>query len=609
MPYTPIHNYGVIGDMNSCALVSDRGSIDWACFPRFDSPSVFAAILDDAKGGYCSLAPQGEAAATQRYVRDATVLETSYATDGGEAVVSDFMTHPPARNPVAPHEIIRVVRGVRGRVAMRLEFQPRLDYARGATTITLVRNGALAANSDSAPLGLAAGAPLVIEAAPDGGERAVAEFAVAEGEQVEFAIVYGVERLPTLRAMDCRGKMERVIRRDHASVAKLSYDGYLRDAFVRSYLTVRLLIYEPTGAIVAAPTTSLPESLGGVRNWDYRFSWLRDSAWTLGILYRIGDPHEGEAYIEWVVEHCLGTFEHMQILFGIAEDSVLAETELTHMEGYERSRPVRIGNDAAHHRQLDVFGEVALSLAVFHRYSGNLSDNGWILLERMADLASWTWRRPDRGIWEVRGPERHFVYSKVMCWVALDRAVKLAESHGFTGNVEHWREQRDAIREDVLERGWSDAKQSFVQAYDSEAIDASALLIPFLGFLPADDPRLRSTVRRVQQELADGPFVRRYRVDEADDGLEGEEGAFYILSFWLIGSLLVIGEREEALAHFETVYETASPLGLFAEMHDPASGRALGNFPQAFSHIGFVHTVRNINELLRNREYEEELQA
>ena len=410
MPYTPIHNYGVIGDMNSCALISDRGSIDWACFPRFDSPSVFAAILDDAIGGYCSLRAQGAPAATQRYVHDATVLETVHRTDGGEAVVSDFMTHPPARNPVAPHEIVRAVRGVRGSVTMRLEFQPRLNYARGATTIALVRNGALATHPESAPLALVSGAPLVIEAAPDGGERAVAEFTVGEGEHVEFVIAFGVERLPSLRALDCRGKMERVIRRDHASVAKLAYDGYLRDAFVRSYLTVRLLIYEPTGAIVAAPTTSLPESIGGVRNWDYRFSWLRDSAWTLGILYRIGDPHEGEAYIEWVVEHCLGTFEHMQILFGIAEDSVLAETELEHLEGYERSRPVRIGNGAAYHRQLDVFGEVALSLAVFHRYSGNLSDNGWILLERMADLASWTWRRPDRGIWEVRGPERHFVY-------------------------------------------------------------------------------------------------------------------------------------------------------------------------------------------------------
>lgn len=609
MPYTPIHDYGIIGDMNSCALVSGKGSIDWACFPRFDSPSVFAAILDEAKGGYCSLAAPGAVSVTQRYAPDSTVLETVHRTEEGEAVVADFMTHPPARSPVAPHEIVRIVRGVRGQTRMRLEFQPRLDYARGATAISVVRNGALAESAESAPVALVTDLPLAIEGAPDGGDRAVAEFTVAAGERVEVVVAYGVRRLPSLRAMECAGKMERVIRRDHASVAKLSYDGYLRDAFVRSYLTVRLLIYEPTGAIVAAPTTSLPESLGGVRNWDYRFSWLRDSAWTLGILYRIGDPHEGEAYIEWVVEHCLGSFEHMQILFGIAEDSVLAETELEHMEGYERSSPVRIGNDAAYHRQLDVFGEVALSLAVFHRYSGNLSDNGWILLERMADLASWTWRRPDRGIWEVRGPEQHFVYSKVMCWVALDRAVKLSESHGFTGNVEHWREQRDAIRADVLERGWSDAKQCFTQAYDSEAVDASALLIPFLGFLPADDPRLRSTVRRIQEELADGPFVRRYRVDETDDGLEGEEGAFYILSFWLIGSLLVIGETEEALAHFEKVYETASPLGLFAEMHDPATGRALGNFPQAFSHIGFVHTVRNLNELMRRHEYEEELQA
>lgn len=608
MPYIPIHDYGLIGDMNSCALVSRAGSIDWACFPRFDSPSVFAAVLGDLEGGRCSLEAAAEQSVSQRYLPDTTVLETTYTTAGGAVTVCDFMTHAAPRSPEAPHEIIRVIEGVRGAVRMRLRFQPRLDYARGETTLTRTRSGVLAQNEGHA-LGIIADLPFAIERAPDGGVQAAAEFTVAEGERVHAAICYGVERLPSIGAMDCRTKLERAIRRDRATVSKLRYEGYLRDEVVRSFLTLHLLIYEPTGAIVAAPTTSLPESLGGERNWDYRYSWLRDSAWTLGILHRLGDPHEGEAFLDWIVGQCWLGVESMQVLYGIAPESDLRETALGHLEGYRGSRPVRIGNDAAFHRQLDVFGEVALTLSVFHRYSGKLSDTAWELLSRMADLAADSWRLPDRGIWEVRGPEQHFVYSKIMCWVALDRAVKLAEEHGFQGGVARWREQRELVREEVLREGWSDAKQTFVQAYGSEVVDASALLIPFLGFLPLDDPRLRSTVRRVQQELAQGPFVRRYRVDETDDGLEGEEGAFYILSFWLIGSLLALGETQEALAHFEAVAKTASPLGLFAEMYDPALGQALGNFPQAFSHIGFIHTVRNINELMRRREYEEELLA
>ena len=608
MPYIPIHEYGLIGDMNSCALVSRRGSIDWACFPRFDSPSVFAAVLDDIKGGFCVISAAGEYTVTQRYLHDTTVLETTYETQTGTAAVYDFMTHAPARHPEAPHEIIRIIKGVHGSVPMQLVFQPRLDYARGETAFAAVSNGVLATQGDQS-LGLIAPLPLRVAAAPDGGEQATADFVVSEGETIHVAIVFGLRRLPSIRSMDCNRKMERAVRRDRASCAKLHYDGYLRDEVVRSFLTLHLLIYEPTGAIVAAPTTSLPESLGGDRNWDYRFSWLRDSAWTLGILYRIGDPHEGEAFLEWLVNQCVLGLESMQILYGIAPESELKEITLDHLAGYRNSNPVRIGNDAAFHRQLDVFGEVALSLTVFHRYTGKLSETAWGLLKRMANLAATAWRLPDRGIWEVRGPEQHFVYSKVMCWVALDRAVKIVESQGFKGDVEHWRQQRDLIHADVLENGWSESKQCFVQAYGSEAVDASALLIPFLGFLPYGDPRLRSTIRRIQEELAEGPFVRRYRIDETDDGLEGEEGSFYILSFWLIGSLLSIGEKEEALEYFDIVSKTASHLGLFAEMYDPGFGQAIGNFPQAFSHIGFIHTARNINELMREHEYEEELHA
>ncbi len=609
MPYIPIHDYGLIGDRNSCALVSREGSIDWACFPRFDSPSSFAAVLDDVKGGRCAIEVRGGRAVAQRYVPETTVLEATFESADGVAQVSDFMTHAEARNPEAPHEIIRIVTCISGSPTMRLAFQPRLDYARGETKLRRLRSGVMAEHKVG-NLGIVADLPFSIEDAEDGGQQATAEFTMSTGDTVHIAILHNPRRLPGIQTLDCRNKLLRVVRRDRASITELRYDGYLRDEVVRSYLTLRLLMYSPTGAIVAAPTTSLPEAIGGGRNWDYRFSWLRDSAWTLGILQRIGGARDGQAYLAWTVKECQMGLDSMQILYGIHSESTLTEITLDHLEGYRGSRPVRIGNDAAFHRQLDVFGEVALTLSLFHRFSGALPPHAWQLFSHMADLAAGSWRMPDRGIWEVRGQEQHFVYSKVMCWVALDRAVRIGEAHGYDGDIARWRAERDLLRDEILEQGWSEEKQSFVQAYGTEALDASALLIAFVDFLPIDDPRLRSTIRRIQQELADGPFVRRYRVDETDDGLEGEEGAFYILTFWLIGALLMIGETEEALKYFDMVSQTANHLGLFAEMYDPHTGEGLGNFPQAFSHIGFLHTARNVNAIMRrNDDYDEELQA
>ena len=584
--------------MNSCALVTRDGVIDWACFPRFDSPSCFGAILDDTKGGRFSIAPVGGPAgcyaASQRYLPETTVLETSFETASGAVVVEDFMPRAALRAPGSPHQIIRIVRGRRGSVDMRLLFQPRLDYARGATSLEPTASGVLARNGGET-VALVTGVPVAIERAPDGGEQAVGTFTVREGEVYHVVAAYGVRRAPSVRSMDCEAKLRRVIRHDHATVSKLTYDGGWRDLVVRSFLTLHLLIYDPTGAIVAAPTTSLPEAIGGPRNWDYRFSWLRDGAWTAGILFRLGDPHEGIAFVDWIVGQCWLAIDSMQILYGISPESSFAEETLDHLEGYRGSGPVRIGNDAAFHRQLDVFGEVALSLEAYHNHYGSLSENAWELLRRSADLACDLWHLPDRGIWEVREPEQHFVYSKIMCWVALDRAVRIAQTRSNDSPVERWRDEAVKLHADILANGWSEAKQCFVQAYGSETVDASALLIPFVGFLPKGDPRVRSTVKRVQQELATGPFVRRYRTDETDDGLAGGEGAFYILSFWLIGALLAIGETDDALARFEEVISTANHLGLFAEMIDPSSRTALGNFPQAFSHIGLIHTARNLS--------------
>ena len=595
MGYRHINDYGIIGDMTSCALVDIDGAIDWACFPRFDSPSVFAAILDSTKGGRLSLTPSEPNASTQRYLPDTTVLETTFTTQSGKATLTDFMTSRPARAGESPHEIIRILHGVAGTVQMRLVFQPRLDYARTETEVTLHRNG-VSGRAGSKRVALVTKVAMALEQADDGGQQATANFELQAGETVHVVSAYGLSRIPSIGTMDCDAKLARAKRQGHATAAKIVYDGRWRDEVVRSFLTLHLLTYQPTGAIIAAPTTSLPESIGGQRNWDYRYSWLRDSAWTVGILFRLGDPHEGEAFMDWIVKECWLSIEAMQVLYGIAPESELEEHTLDHFEGYRGSAPVRIGNGAAFHRQLDVFGEIALSLATYHKYNGSLPQAGWDLLFRVANLAAESWHLRDNGIWEVRGELRHFVSSKVMCWLALDRAAHLAaDTYGHEAPLARWREEAEKLHADILANGWSDEKQSFVQAYGSDVLDASALLIPFVGFLPNDDPRVRSTVKAVQRELATGPFVRRYNTEEADDGFEDGEGAFYMLSFWLIGALLAIGETKNAEAMFDEIFATANHLGLFAEMFDPVEHEALGNFPQAFSHIAFIHTARNLS--------------
>ena len=589
--------------MRSCALVGRDGSIDWACFPRFDSPSVFAAILDDVRGGRFQIAPVSDYQSTQQYLPSTNVLETSFSTSTGSAALVDFM--PPARaseGREAPHELHRLVRGTHGEVDLRLRFQPRFGYARDQATFTLARHGVVAKGATDS-MALVSSVPLRV----DEHDGATATFTIQEGQDLHFVAVYGLGRTPSVRSLDSEAKLVRTVRFWEATVAKVEYDGLWSEQVMRSFLLLHLLTYHPTGAIVAAPTTSLPERLGANRNWDYRYCWLRDSAWTVGILARMGDPHEAEAFMEWMVANCQMNVDHMQVLYGITPESELQETTLDHLEGYEASAPVRIGNDAAFHRQIDVFGEVVLSMAAFHQYHGHLPRDGWPLVQRMAGLAARMWHLPDRGIWEVRGREQHFVYSKVMCWVALDRAAHLAETYGYDGPVEWWRQQAAKLHQEVLREGWSEKKQAFVQRYGADAIDASALLIPFVGFLPPDDPRVRSTVLRVAQELSEGPFVRRYLPHETDDGLGSEEGAFFILSFWLIGALLFIGEREEALARFDQVMAQTNHLGLMAEMINPKTHRALGNFPQAFSHIGLIHTARNLSQAVASDRAEQEL--
>ena len=595
MPYKPIEQYGLIGDMNSAALVGTDGSIDWCCFPRFDSPSVFAAILDDESGGRFQIAPAGEGAAVrQEYLPNTNILSTHFQTPTGVLTLTDFM---PLGNSDAsescPHEIHRIVRCTSGTVEVRCTFQPRLDYARAQTNLTAIRGGVTARGAHQV-LSLCSRVPLEVT----GGE-ASAQFVLDQGQEVAFVLAYGHGRSHRVEGYQSHRKLQQTRVHWEAMAARVTYDGMWRDQVVRSFLALHLLVYPPTGAIVAAPTTSLPQAIGGSRNWDYRYSWLRDSSFTMDTLYRMGQMGEAKRYLQWLVYQCKVTNGRTRIVYGISSKSSLKETTLDHLKGYKGSRPVRIGNVAASHLQLDVFGEVILGIDTLYRNGGGISEEAWSVVENFANVVTRDWHRKDRGVWEVRGTEQHFVYSKLMCWVALDRAARLAKVTGQDVYSVPWRRAADSIKAEVLHRGWSEDKRAFVQRYDSDTLDASNLVIPFIGFLPPDDARVLSTVDAIRRELADGPLVRFYSPQETDDGLGRQEvGAFTMLSFWLIGNLLYAGQVEKAEEYFEQMLGYANHLGLFAEMINPRTKEFLGNFPQAYSHIGLIHTARNLSRAL-----------
>ena len=593
-PHLRIDEYGLIGDMSSAALVGVDGSIDWCCLPRFDSPSVFAAILDGDIGGRFRVAPADETVSrSQAYQRDTNVLETTFATETGELALTDFMPLGEDVHAIeAPLEIHRVARCVSGEVAVRCDFEPRPDYARATPVLDKLEDG-VRARGGGQTLNLLSDVPLKIS---DGGDSAHAAFTLSQGQTATFVLAYGDGRPPRLSAYDTRAKLELTRLWWRSFVAFIRYEGAWKDVVIRSMLTLRLMVYRRTGAIVAAPTTSLPETIGGGRNWDYRFAWLRDASFTVEILYRMGDEDEGAHYMKWLIEQCQLNYRRTRILYGISPDSSMEERTLDHLAGYADSKPVRIGNGAADHLQLDVFGEVILSIHSMYGLTGETPEGTWSVVSALAEAVMGNWRRKDRGVWEVRGELRHFVYSKIMCWAALDRAAQIAEVAGESRTAKRWSRTAALIKDEALQSGWSADKQAFRQRYDSDALDASNLAIPFLGFIPPDDPRIAQNLRAIERELADGPFVWRYLPSETDDGLDGqEEGAFTLLSFWLIGNLLYTGQTERAAEYFERMLSHANHLGLFSEMIDPSTGEHLGNFPQAYSHIGLLHTARNLN--------------
>ena len=595
MAYKTISDYGVIGDTHSAALVGMDGSIDWVCLPRFDSPSVFSAILDDTKGGRFNISPVGDYKVQQSYLPNTNILATRFTTHMGEAEVLDFMPLTGGnRGGHHPSQIHRLVHCIAGTLEMQWLFQPRFNYARARTRVSARRHGVMARSCDES-LALSTDAPFAVD-----GNQAQGCLSLQEGQMATFVLAYGRRRVYPIRYF--RSQNALALTKSHwLEVANaINYDGLWKDRVVRSFLLLHLLVYSPTGAIVAAPTTSLPEAIGGSRNWDYRYSWLRDSSFTLDILYRLGDSQKGRHFFHWLLHQCQVTNGDTRSVYGVDPMSELRERNLNHLEGYKGSRPVRIGNGAAKHLQMDVYGEVILTIHTYHRYGGSIDEGVWSIVENFAQVVCRNWHRPDRSIWEVRGRPRHFVYSKLMCWAALDRAVALARAlgRGQPEEVAEWERTAEAIKTEILTKGWSWRKQAFSQSYRSDFMDAANLMLPLVGFLPGHDPRLSSTIRRIREELAQGALVHRYHTSTGVDGLPGEEGAFVMLSFWLVGALIYVGEVEEASALFKEVLGYSNHLGLFSEMIDPETKGALGNFPQAFSHIGLIHTARNLTAAL-----------
>jgi GH15 family glucan-1,4-alpha-glucosidase len=580
-----IEDYGLIGDFETAALVCKTGSIDWLCWPRFDSGACFAALLGDTNNGRWLIAPaQGNPRTTRRYRPDTLILETSFVTADGEAVLIDFM---PLRERAS--HLVRLVVGKRGTVSMTTELIIRFDY--GASVPWVKRTEAGDVLAISGPDMLVLRTPVELRGE---GLTTVGDFTVAAGQTITFVLTYASSHLPVPEPIDAQDALRQTqsFWEDWASIHQST--GAYADAVRRSLITLKALTYEPTGGIAAAPTTSLPEQIGGPRNWDYRFCWLRDATLTLLAFMNAGYYDEARRWRDWLLRAAAGSPSQLQIMYGLAGEKRLAEWEIPWLSGYEGAKPVRIGNAASGQLQIDVFGEV---MDAFHqaRLGGlQLLAEGWDFQRAVLAHLEKTWSSPDEGIWEVRGGRQHFTYSKVMAWVAFDRAIKDAEAFGLEAPIDRWRKLRADIHAEVCEKAFNPRVGAFVQAYGSEHLDASALLIPVVGFLPPEDARVRCTVEAIERRLVRNGFVLRYDTAVTEDGLPPGEGAFLACSFWLADAYVLLGRDEDARRLFERLLSLRNDLGLLSEEYDPAAKRLLGNFPQAFSHIALVNTAHNL---------------
>lgn len=579
-----IEDYALIGDCQTAALVGRDGSIDWLCFPRFDSPACFAALLGTPEHGRWLIAPAVPIRSVRRRYRPGTlILETDFETDQGAVTIVDCM---PERTKEL--DLIRLVVGRRGQVPMHMQLIIRFDYGSSIPWVTSVDNGIQAiAGPDRL---------MLFTDVPTRGENltTVADFAVTEGQRVPFTLMWQYSHLPPPTPCNAERKLEQTESWWKSWSAQCTHQGPWQDAVLRSLITLKGLTYAPTGGIVAAATTSLPEQLGGVRNWDYRICWLRDATFTLYSLMMGGYMTEAAAWREWLLRAVAGNPAELNIMYGLAGERRLTELELDWLPGYEGARPVRIGNAAYQQFQLDVFGEVIDAMYLASRKGLEPSPYAWALAKNMVKFLETGWKEPDEGIWEVRGPRRHFTHSKVMAWVAIDRMVKAAKRRGEDGLVEHWRALRDGIHAEVCQGGFDSDRNAFVQYYGGKELDASLLMIPLVGFLPASDARVRGTVSAIVRELLVDGFVQRYTPAQAIDGLPPGEGAFLPCSFWLADNYALLGREREARHLFERLLELRNDVGLLAEEYDPEARRLVGNFPQAFSHVALVNTACNL---------------
>jgi GH15 family glucan-1,4-alpha-glucosidase len=583
-----IEDYGLIGDTQTAALVGRNGSMDWLCLPRFDSGACFAALLGNEEHGCWRIFPAEEVTATRRCYRDGTlILETEFETAGGCVRLVDCMP-PRERNP----DVVRVVQGVRGRVKMQMRLTIRFDYG---SIVPWVRRVEDRLEAVAGPDALSLWSDVETR-----GENltTVAEFEIGEGETRSFVLLWHPSHEPPVKHVDALRELECTEAWWREWSSQCAHCGEWHEAVERSLITLKALTFAPTGGIVAAPTTSLPEQLGGIRNWDYRFCWVRDATFTLYALLSAGYTAEACAWRDWLLRAAAGDPSKLQIMYGVAGERRLDEFEIPWLPGYEGAKPARIGNAASNQFQLDVYGELIDAMHQTYVVGIEPNPDSWQMQKAVMKFLETAWREPDEGIWEVRGPRRHFTHSKVMAWVAFDRAVCNVEKFGLEGPADRWRMHRDHLREEICVRGFNEKLGAFTQEYGSDKLDASLLMLPLVGFLPPEDARVRGTVVAIERDLLADGFVMRYRPDESAnvDGLPPGEGAFLPCSFWLADNYVLLGRTEEARELFERLLSLRNDLGLLSEEYDPRAGRLTGNFPQAFSHVAVVNTAHNLSK-------------
>jgi GH15 family glucan-1,4-alpha-glucosidase len=576
-----IEDYALIGDMESAALVDRSGSIDWLCWPDFSSAACFAALLGTEENGRWQIAPaEGKFTASRRYAVHTLILETTFEQEDGAVKLTDFMP-PKGRHS----DVVRMVQCVRGTVSLRMELVLRFDYGRTVPWVTGTSDGVRAI----------AGPNLAIlhASVPVHGEnlKTVAEFTLRRGERAWFTLTYGASYEPDPKPIDAERALRVSLRIWRTWSRRLKYHGRYREAVERSLITLKALTYRPSGGVVSAPTTSLPEQIGGTRNWDYRYCWLRDTTFTLLALMNAGYFNEAEAWQDWLLRALAGSPDQVQIMYGINGEQQLIEWEVDWLPGYEGSRPVRVGNAASLQTQFDIYGEVLDSFFHAHHGMRRRNQNDFRVLALLLEHLAAIWQQPDRGIWETRGEPQHFTYSKMMAWVAFDRGVLLAEQLKYDAPIAKWRTIRDSIHQEICDKAWNREKKSFVQAYGSSELDAALLLMPAVGFLPGSDSRVKSTVHAIERELMRDGLVMRYNTATARDGLPPGEGVFLACSFWMVGCLKAVGRTREAKTLFERLLKLRNDLGLLAEEYDVNDKRFVGNFPQAFSHIALVNAA------------------